>query len=174
MILSSTGAVWGVEGEQFSGDPGASGVVGRGHSGGVGVTGLNDATGGIGVRASAPAGFGFVTDSNVQQARSAGGWAKAMVVVNGTTGSVIERCFNSTLTGPAATTPPCGFVLTKVQPGQSFVDFGFEIDDRFLSATLYAGNLTICANPQSANGVLVSTEDTSGLPTPASFYLVVF
>jgi hypothetical protein len=38
---SSTGAVWGVEGEQFSSDPGASGVVGRAHSGGVGVTGLN-------------------------------------------------------------------------------------------------------------------------------------
>jgi hypothetical protein len=40
---SSTGATWGVEGEQFSSDPGASGVVGRAHNGGVGVTGLSDA-----------------------------------------------------------------------------------------------------------------------------------
>jgi hypothetical protein len=39
---SSTGATWGVEGEQFSSDPGASGVVGRAHHGGVGVTGLSD------------------------------------------------------------------------------------------------------------------------------------
>ena len=42
---SSTGATWGVEGEQFSGDPGASGVVGRAHNGGVGVTGLSDLAG---------------------------------------------------------------------------------------------------------------------------------
>jgi hypothetical protein len=39
---STTGATWGVEGEQFSSDPGASGVVGRAHNGGVGVTGLSD------------------------------------------------------------------------------------------------------------------------------------
>ena len=39
---SSTGATWGVEGEQFSSDSGASGVVGRAHNGGVGVTGLSD------------------------------------------------------------------------------------------------------------------------------------
>ena len=46
---SSTGASWGVEGEQFSSDPGASGVVGRAHNGGVGVTGLSDLAGHAGV-----------------------------------------------------------------------------------------------------------------------------
>jgi hypothetical protein len=46
---SSTGATWGVEGEQFSSDPGASGVVGRAHNGGVGVTGLSDLAAHIGV-----------------------------------------------------------------------------------------------------------------------------
>ena len=94
---SSTGAVWGVEGEQFSSDPGAVGVLGRGHIGGVGVTGLNDAAGGIGVRGSAPAGFGFVTDSNVQQARTMGGWVKAMVYYSGFNSGAIVNCFNSTL-----------------------------------------------------------------------------
>jgi len=44
---SSFGATWGVEGEQFSSDPGASGVVGRAHGGGVGVTGLNDFGAGV-------------------------------------------------------------------------------------------------------------------------------
>jgi hypothetical protein len=46
---SSTGATWGVEGEQFSSDPGASGVVGRAHNGGIGVTGLSDLAAHIGV-----------------------------------------------------------------------------------------------------------------------------
>jgi hypothetical protein len=46
---SSIGATWGVEGEQFSSDPGASGVVGRAHNGGVGVTGLSDLAAHIGV-----------------------------------------------------------------------------------------------------------------------------
>ena len=46
---SSTGATWAVEGEEFSSDPGASGVVGRAHNGGVGVTGLSDVAAHIGV-----------------------------------------------------------------------------------------------------------------------------
>jgi hypothetical protein len=46
---SPTGATWGVEGEQFSSDPSASGVVGRAHNGGVGVSGLSDLAAHIGV-----------------------------------------------------------------------------------------------------------------------------
>jgi len=48
---SSTRATWGVEGEQFSSDPGASGVVGVAR---IGVKGRADATGGIGVLGTAP------------------------------------------------------------------------------------------------------------------------
>jgi hypothetical protein len=100
-------------------------------------------------------------NGNVGQARASGGWVKAMALVNGITGPVIERCFNSTLTGAAATTPPCGFVLTQSQSGFDAVDFGFEVDDRFYSATLYttvgSSAPAIFANPQSANAVGVRT-----------------
>jgi hypothetical protein len=48
----------------------------------------------------------------------------------------ITRCFNSYLTGAAATTPPCGFNLTEVQPGLFNIDFGFQMNDRFIMATL--------------------------------------
>ncbi len=148
---SSTGAVWGVEGEQFSSDPGASGVVGRGHNGGVGVTGLNDAAGGIGVSGSATNGIGFYTDSNVQQARTMGGWVKAMVLLGpfAIPNGLIGACFNSTLSS-SATAPPCGFTWSKPGTGDYIIDFGFEVDDRFFSVTgtPFNGNTlsTMCAH----------------------------
>ncbi len=132
----------GVQGVTFAG-PG-SGVAGfnnSGASGGIGVYGQGDTgmyaygntTGVYGHGAS----YGFATDGNVQQARTAGGWVKAMVVIQGIKAPyTIPNCFNSTLGGAAATTPPCGFTLAEVQPGEFTVGFGFEVDDRFVSATL--------------------------------------
>jgi hypothetical protein len=52
----------------------SAGVAGINNAGGIGVYG----TGGTGVFGTGSA-YGFQTDSNVQQARSAGGWVKAMV-----------------------------------------------------------------------------------------------
>jgi len=105
---------------------------------GSGVGGLNTADGGVGIWGEAPSGFGFYTPNNVQQARDAGGWVKAMAYVNGTNAPYnIIRCFNSTLAGAAATTPPCGFALTQLNnfTGVWTLDFGFQVSDRFISAT---------------------------------------
>jgi hypothetical protein len=105
------------------------GVYGQG---GTGVLGKGATTGVYGTGSS----YGFATDSNVQQARSAGGWAKALVYVKGTTAPYsIGRCYNSTLAGAAASTPPCGFNLTEIAQAEWVVDFGFEVDDRFWSVT---------------------------------------
>jgi hypothetical protein len=60
----------------------------------------------------------------------------------------IVNCFNSTLMGAAATTPPCGFALTELGPANFTIDVGFEVDDRFVSAT-------VNGNP-SAPSVLVA------------------
>ena len=132
----------GVQGVTFAG-PG-SGVAGFNNSGapgGIGVYGQGDTamyaygstTGVFGHGSS----YGFATDGNVQQARTAGGWVKAMVVIQGIKAPyTIPNCFNSTLAGAAATTPPCGFTLAEVQPGEFTVGLGFEVDDRFVSATL--------------------------------------
>ncbi len=128
---STTGSN-GVEGWTTAG-PG-SGVVGinsSGAPGSLGIYGQGD-TGVYGHGTS----FGFATDSNVQQARTAGGWVKAMVYVQGLNAPYsITRCFNSTLFGAAATTPPCGFKLTEISSGDFDVDFGFQITDRFFLAT---------------------------------------
>jgi hypothetical protein len=67
----------------------SAGVAGINNAGGIGVYG----TGGTCVFGTGSA-YGFQTDSNVQQARSAGGWVKAMVKVNGMfTPCTIESCF---------------------------------------------------------------------------------
>jgi hypothetical protein len=104
-----------------------SGVIGQSVSG-KGVYG----NGGVGVFGTGSS-YGFQTDSNVQQARTAGGWVKAMLYYSGLNSGRIVSCFNSTLAGAAATTPPCGFAAQKVGTGDYLLDFGFQIDDRFLS-----------------------------------------
>jgi len=161
---------------------GASGVAGvnqSGSDGGVGVYG----TGGIGVFGTGSA-FGMQTDSNVQQARSASGWVKAMALV---TGNGIAFCFNSTLAGAAATTPPCNFGFHSFGAGDYEVDFGFEVDDRFFSATSteakestsactsYIGG---CNNQLTANQVEVTNFCDSCLGGPlyidGKIYLIVY
>jgi hypothetical protein len=166
-----------VYGETSGGGGGADGVHGIAHGSGSGVTGVNDSTSGVGVWGQGP-GLAMYANGNVGQDRASGGWAKAMVLVNGITGPVIERCFNSTLTGAAATTPPCGFVLSG-NTGTFDVDFGFEVDDRFFSATLYAwagvNPVTIAAVPPTGGPNLVTVYSWDGTQNvPFSFYLVVF
>jgi hypothetical protein len=132
----------GVQGVTYSSP--SSGVAGfnYGSGGGIGVFGSGGSgstsygvfgAGNIGVWGTGT--YGFATDSNVQQTRTANGWVKAIAVVEGYTAPyTITSCFNSTLAGAAATTPPCGFNLTEDQFEQStfFVDFGFQVNDRFL------------------------------------------
>jgi hypothetical protein len=129
--------VWGESfGSAISNGAGSDGVHGVTHSiAGSGVAGVNTATDGTAVYGSSPSGWGFFSDSHAGQARSAGGWVKAMVYVE-PTGSGIIRCFNSQLTGSTASTPPCGMTFTYNEPGDYFVDFGFEVDDRFAQLTL--------------------------------------
>jgi hypothetical protein len=83
----SGGSVSGANGvEGLSVAEAGSGVAGFNNGNGVGVYGQ----GGTGVYGYGSTGvyahgssYGIVTDSNVQQARTAGGWVKAMAIVNG-------------------------------------------------------------------------------------------
>jgi hypothetical protein len=58
---------------------------------------------------------------------------KGMVYYSGMNSGRIVSCFNSTLSGAAATTPPCGFSASKRGTGNYVFDFGFRIDNRFYS-----------------------------------------
>ncbi len=65
-------------------------------------------------------------NGNAQQPHAAGGFIKAMLNVNAyDTPYSIVSCFNSALSGAAATTPPCGINFTEVVLG--FWDFGISI-----------------------------------------------
>ena len=65
----------------------------------------------------------------------------AMVAITDSNGiPVIVRCYNSTLQGAAATTPPCGIsVLDEFEDGTVYVGFNFDVGNNFSSATLNAG-----------------------------------
>ncbi len=173
----------GVQGVTFAG-PG-SGVAGfnnSGASGGIGVYGQGDTgmyaygntTGVYGHGAS----YGFATDGNVQQARTAGGWAKAMVVVNGQAAPyTIVQCYNSTLAGAAATTPPCGFTLTEFAPGEFETDFGFQVSDRFWSGTVDAfqsGPKIITLAASGSNTLFSTTYDLGGNFVGSYFHIIVY
>ncbi len=131
-VLGTATTGYGVYGSTASG--GLDGVHGVANSNiGSGVAGVNTAQNGTGIYGSDTQGYGFVTDSHVSQGRSMGGWAKAMVYLSGP--STVARCFNSQIAGSTASTAPCGITLTGLASGYVVVDFGFEIDDRFVMAS---------------------------------------
>jgi len=96
----------------------------------------------------------------------------------------IIRCYNSTLAGAVATTPPCGFNLTEVSPGVFDVTFGFEIDDRFWSATsgiknvLSTSSVAVILNADNIGSqdiyIYVYVQDIGGDPSNAYFNLIVY
>lgn len=166
---------------------GADAVHGVAHStGGSGVAGFNTTADATAVYGSAPNGNAFVANGHVSQGRNWGGWVKAMAYVtfiNGTT-PTITRCFNSQIPGSTSSVVPCGLQLINLGTcGSNFcdaVDFGFEVDDRFVALTFtgYSSSfgefygLSSDGNPVTTNQVYVS-EQSSGF-VPISFYVLVY
>lgn len=156
---SNSGAgVWGdstlfdgVHGHAANISGGVSGVAGFGDSTNNGVGGYS--TSGNGVFGHSLYGYGMATDADAQQARGNNGWVKAMVHVYPMNlgGKGIDRCFNSQLPARTATIPPCGFTYGEPNPGHVTIDFGFEIDDRYLAATSSSQDYSVSATADSAN-----------------------
>jgi len=166
---TSTGTSGGSDGvDGVTTSAGASGVAGINNSGGIGVYG----TGGVGVFGTGSS-FGMQTDSNVQQALSAGGWVKAMVYSDGF-GS-IGSCFNSTLPGAAATTPPCGLTVSHPGTGSYDVTFPFSVAGRFASATAASDAVSFNVFPPTSNVIeLAGWGVIDGMLTDCAFYLIIF
>jgi hypothetical protein len=120
---------------------------------------------------------------NTVQDRDKGGWVKATAFVDGlvTPGDGIIRCYNSQASGGAVSTAPCGFIYTRAGTGHYVIDFGFQVDDRFILITprsvLSTCVMTVRIDPNAvtANQVRVHTTcaDT-GDDTNSSFYISVF
>jgi len=123
-VSGSSGGANGVQG--VSSVSGASGVYGQNsNASGYGVYGRNTA-----------GGYGVGTDGPAFQTRAQGGWIKALAYIgwNGSNYAIL-RCFNSQLAASASNVPPCGFVLSNPSSGNYTIDFGFEVNDRFVMAT---------------------------------------
>jgi len=117
-------------------------------------------------------------NGNAEQARTAGGFVKAMLNVNAfDTPYSITSCYNSALSGAAATTPPCGINFTEISLGSWNFDFGYTVNDRFFSATLNGGETiatTITVYPWTSNQIAVSTTDSNFNGLGARFWLIVY
>ena len=143
----------GVRGESFGtgffpNGWGSDGVDGIAHSStGSGVAGVNFSAG-VGVYAHSDSGWGVITDSHVSQTRDKGGWVKAMAFVDpfAPGGIAVTRCFNSQLSGATASTPPCGISINHIGQGLNLLDFGFQVNDRFVSITGGANPLYVTSN----------------------------
>jgi len=121
----------------------------------------------------------------VTQLPTANGLVKAMLLVNAD-GS-INLCYNSQLTGNAATTVPCGFSIgftdpSNPNPGGGYeITFPFQINTRFFSATVAQdfGNSLANANeiqlrPRSPQVLSVFTTRDYFHFQATGFYLIVF
>jgi hypothetical protein len=71
------------------------------------------------------------------QPSTANGLVKAMFYFDPSqpAGSQIVTCFNSQLTGAAASTPPCGITVSHLGLGYNGFDFGFTVQGRIIQAT---------------------------------------
>jgi hypothetical protein len=171
----------------------SSGVYGKSTgSGGIGVIGeanVDNAVGVFGVSTS-PTGFGMYgrnlsggfamyADGNTRQARDKGGWVKAMLVVN--EDATIARCYNA-MTGSSSV--PCGFTIDPFLTGSYFINFGFQVNDRFAfvaassSGSNHIGANIVYGGNDTMNRIVINTfySDTRDLPdkTNASFTIIVF
>jgi hypothetical protein len=181
----STGASRGVYGDSVSGEgvhgesTSGAGVAGVSHGpDSAAVAGSND-TGGTGVFGQSfggvNTGFAMVADGHAKQTRDKGGWVKAMAYV-GPDGSII-RCYNSQ-TPVLHATGDCGISVDHRADGVYFVDFGFNVADRFVSATAVVSgfltnqNLTLFQNGVPVTAWGVGIQDTDGY-VDSSFMIVV-
>ena len=94
------------------------------------VYGNATGAGGAGVYGQSVAGAAVHAEGNATQARDKGGFVKAMLYVN--QDGTIARCYNGITD---SSTGGCGFTVNHFGPGDYYVDFSFQVDDRFVSVT---------------------------------------
>ncbi len=87
----------------------------------------------------------------------------------------INRCFNSALTGAAATTPPCGIDLEHPESGTYNFNFNFEVDDRFYTTQiLNDSTLALAIYRNGTNGLQVLSYYAVGDQADGEYQLMVY
>jgi hypothetical protein len=138
------------------------------------VYGKATGSGGVGMYGQSGGGAAVHAEGNATQARDKGGFVKAMAYIDPflPADQYVVRCYNSQANGPAASTPNCGFTVTRINPGWYQINFGFNVADRFISLTPQASPFD--ADFQSTlislyvTSVLGSTVDVSAVELSAS------
>jgi hypothetical protein len=193
-VFGSSSSGVGVYGLSTNGNDGVVGEARVANRSGVyGFTTHGDGCGGCFENRGGGTNRALGVTGNAFQSRDGGGMVKAMVVINpfkvtpGNFNAAITYCYNSQATGSAVSTPPCGFTYTRSQSGafiQHGIDFGFYIQDRFMSLTPYCWTISggcsyterISADIQYVvgNNVTVRIYGLSGNDADSIFYLIVF
>ncbi len=162
---------------------GGRGVFGATNHGGIGVLGKSggvDGDGvpgqgvfgssqtGVGVYGQTTSGFAMAAEGDAVQSRSMGGWIKAMVYLAASdpTSSVrtIQRCFNSQRALTSNNPGDCGFQEHRLDSGVYVIDFGFTVDDRYVSVTAES-------SPSGTNPLNPSTRIPSYDPFTTNFVI---
>jgi hypothetical protein len=143
LVVNDTSVGTGVAGFSATG----SGVFGQSNSaGGWGVFGRNQS-----------GGYAMYADGNAGQARDKGGFVKAMLYVSDS--GTILRCYNG-ITG--SSTGNCGFTVNHFTAGGYGVDFGFQVNDRFVSVSpSYSDFNFLHNNNRGANFSFVSANSNT-------------
>ena len=105
---------------------------------------------------------------NATQSLGSGGWVKAVAYVSGTT---VDYCYNSQVSNPStASTAPCGFSSSE-SGGVYTVDFGFIVNDRFISVTpYYSGSAPSAAVASFPTNHSVTVK----LSADSAFFIIVY
>lgn len=125
-----------------------------------------------------PANYDMViTDAgDVTQPRDKGGFVKAMAYLDPflPAAQYVVRGYNSQVAGPATST----ISMTRSGPGQYRVNFGFNVSDRFISATVWGGGYYVVSTIPGGtinNAVDVYLTDTVNIAyADGRFFLFVY
>jgi hypothetical protein len=159
--------------EGISGKNTASGVYGQNNSTGFGVAGR--ANSGTGVLGDSSGGWAFSASGNATQTRTGNGFVKAMAFVNPFLSDPIQQCFNSQRPAGQATSGNCGISYGSSTAGDYFLNFGFQVDDRFVSATpSNIGDSVVSATTSASTAhIKVFNPKTSAFDND-TFYIFVY
>lgn len=113
-------------------------------------------------------------DGNITQNRGKAGLVKAMIYVDPflPADQYIVRCYNGITNSSVGN---CGFSVIRNNVGNYTINFGFQVNDRFLSLTQGFTTVTGGAGFLGANAAYVGTYGSSdNTSTDSRFYLIVY
>jgi hypothetical protein len=157
----------------------ASGVFGQdNNTNSYGVAGHSD--NGVAVVGDSSSGWAMQALGNATQSRAKGGFVKAMAYVDpiNHANDPVQECFNSQLPPGQATSGNCGISYNRTSAGQYLVGFGFQVSDRFLSATSAKAadqTMTVVRRPFDNTRLNVASYDPGdNVYRDNAFYLLVY